>query len=104
MNRFRRLRRSEAIRKLVRETHLNAEDLIQSYFLISGRNKKEPISSMPGIYRLSIDEFLRAVERYREKGGLAALIFGIPKYKDLKASEAYAKNGIVQQAIKAVKR
>ena len=73
MGRFRRLRKTEAIRSLVRETHLSADDLIQPFFVIEGKNKREAISSMPGIERLSIDQLLKAVEQYQKFGGRAGL-------------------------------
>ena len=104
MMRARRLRRTKAIRNLVRETKLTADDLIQPFFVIEGRNKKEAIASMPGIYRFSVDLLLKDVERYQKSGGQAGLFFGIPARKDAKGSLAYAKDGIVQKALKAIKK
>jgi len=103
-NRFRRLRRTETIRRLVRETHLNKDDFIQPFFVVEGHNKKESISSMPGIYRYSTDQLLKAIERYMRVRGQAGLFFGIPHTKDLRASQAYAEAGVIQKAIKAIKK
>ncbi|OGX08158.1 MAG: delta-aminolevulinic acid dehydratase [Omnitrophica WOR_2 bacterium GWA2_47_8] len=104
MNRSRRLRRTQIIRDLVRETTLTKNDLIQPFFAIEGKNKKEAISSMPGIYRYSVDALVKAVEGYIKVGGKAGLFFGIPLHKDGVASEAYATDGILQKAIKAIKK
>ena len=99
MQRHRRLRKTKIIRELVRETQLTGHDLIQPFFIIEGKNKKEAIGSMPGIYRYSSDLLLRAVERYIKVGGKAGLFFGLPKIKDHHGSQAYAANGVVQKAV-----
>ncbi len=104
MNRYRRLRNSKAIRDLVRETSLTRDDLIQPFFIIEGANKREAISSMPGIYRYSVDMVLKAVENYIKAGGKAGLFFGIPDKKDSRATQAYADSGVMQTGIKAVKK
>lgn len=104
MTRFRRLRSSNAIRNLVRETRLSPDELIQPFFVIEGNNKKEEISSMPGIYRYSIDRLLAAIDKYGKAGGRSGILFGIPGKKDLKGTQAYAVNGIVQKAVKAIKK
>ena len=106
MSRFRRLRNNKAIRGLIRETQLNKEQLIQPFFVIEGKQRQETIVSMPGIERLSMDLLLKAIERYQKKGGRAGLLFGVlpNSKKDLKATQAYADNGIVQKAILAVKK
>ncbi len=104
MNRFRRLRKTETLRRLVRETQLSADDFIQPFFVVEGRHKKEAIASMPGIYRYSVDEILKAVEAYQKVGGQAGLLFGLTNKKDSTASQAYAKNAIVPKAIKAIKK
>jgi len=103
MTRFRRLRKSVSIRNLVRETTLTANDVIQPFFIIEGDNIQEPIESMPGIHRYSIDLLVKQIEQYRSVGGQAGLFFGIPDKKDSIASQAYASNGIVQRAIKVIK-
>ncbi len=101
---YRRLRKSKAIRELVRETQLKKEELVQPFFVIEGKNKKETISSMPGIHRYSIDLLLREVEKYIKLGGKSGLFFGLPKTKDAQASQAYAANGIMQKAISQIKK
>lgn len=104
MMRFRRLRTTPNLRKLVRETRLSPDDLIQPFFVVEGSNKKQAIASMPGINRYSLDNLLRVVERYQKSGGYAGLLFGIPSHKDLKASRAYADSGVVQKAVRALKK
>ena len=104
MTRSRRLRKNEVIRSLVRETQLSAHDLIQPFFAIEGKNKRELINAMPGIERLSIDQLLKAVEHYQKLGGKAGLFFGISKGKDATATESYSDKGIIQQAIRAIKK
>ena len=104
MMRFRRLRNTPAIRRLVCETRLSSDDFIQPFFIVEGRNKKETIPSMPGIYRYSTDLLLKTLEQYQKAGGYAGLFFGVPSSKDLKASAAYSANGVVQQAVKAIKK
>ena len=100
----RRLRQSPALRRLVRETRLNAEQLILPFFARSGKKLRKPFGSMPGVHQLSVDEVVRdAVEAY-SLGVPAVLLFGIPDRKDSKASGAYAKNGIVQQTVRALKK
>ena len=103
-NRYRRLRKTKAIRDLVCETRLSKDDFIQPFFTVEGRNKREIIPSMPGIYRYSVDQLLKAVERYVKVGGKAGLLFGIPKHKDPLGKEAYKESGIVQQAVKSIKK
>ena len=104
MPRHRRLRQSEAIRNLVRETVLTRHDLVQPFFVVDGRNKKETIDSMPEIYRYSTDLLPGAVERFVKAGGQAVLLFGIPQRKDTKASQAFPANGVVQRAIRTLKK
>ncbi len=99
----RRLRESSLLRKMIRETTLRVDDLIYPLFAVHGRGVREPISSMPGQYRLSVDEL---VKEAKDAAGMripAVLLFGVPKEKDPRGSEAYAEGGIVQQAIRAVK-
>ena len=103
MKRFRRLRKNAAVRNLVRETALTANDVIQPFFVVEGENKQEPIESMPGIFRYSLDCLLDAVEQYHSLGGQAGLFFGIPDKKDASASQASVPEGIIQKTIKAVK-
>jgi len=100
----RRLRQSAALRQLVRETHLNAGQLILPLFVRSGRKVRRPIRAMPGVFQLSPDELVREAAHAYETGVPAVLLFGIPGHKDAKASGAYAADGIVQQAVRLLKK
>lgn len=100
----RRLRQSPALRRLVRETRLNAEQLILPFFARAGKKLRNPIGSMPGVHQLSVDEVVRDAVEAHALGVPAVLLFGIPDRKDTKASGAYAKNGIVQQTVRALKK
>jgi len=101
--RMRRLRRTPAIRDLVRETRLQLDDLVYPLFVIAGENIKNPISSMPGCYQLSIGNVLPEVREIVQLGIKAILLFGIPAHKDAAATGAYDSEGIVQMAIRAIK-
>ena len=98
-----RLRRKEALRKMVRETHLRIDDLIFPIFVRSGEGQKVEISSMPGIFQYSIDTLCKELEEVQSLGIPAILLFGLPDSKDELGSQAYAPQGIVQQAIKEIK-
>ncbi len=100
----RRLRQSPALRQLVRETQLNAGQLVLPLFVRSGRKLRHPIAAMPGVFQLSPDELLREAARALALGVPAVLLFGIPDRKDARASGAYAANGIVQQAVRLLKK
>jgi len=100
----RRLRQSPALRQLVRETQLHVGQLVLPLFVRSGRKLRRPIAAMPGVFQLSPDELLREAGRAHELGVPAVLLFGIPDRKDAKASGAYAANGIVQQAVRLLKK
>jgi porphobilinogen synthase len=100
----RRLRQSAALRKLVCETRLSVEQLVLPLVVRAGRKLRHPINSMPGVFQLSPDELLREAERAHAFGVPAILLFGIPNKKDAKASGAYAKNGIVQQTVRLLKK
>jgi len=99
----RRLRGSPALRRLVRETRLSVEQFVLPLFVRAGRKLRQPISSMPGVFQLSPDELVKEATKAFQAGVPAVLIFGIPDKKDEKASGAYAKNGIVQQAVRLLK-
>ena len=99
----RRLRESPLVRKMVRETALRTDDLVYPLFTLHGRGVREPIPSMPGQFRLSIDELLKECKDAASMGIPAVLLFGIPQQKDARGSEAYAEDGIIQQAVRAVK-
>jgi len=104
MKRTRRLRASEEMRGLVRETCLSVSDLIYPIFVIEGEKIKNPVESMPGIYQYSIDRLEEELERIVKSGIKGILIFGIPKKKDETGSQAYAKDGITQRAIRFIKQ
>ena len=102
--RNRRLRNSTALRSMVRETVLQKEDFIYPIFVIEGEDIKNEISSMPGIFQLSLDKLLEEVEEVISLGIPSVLLFGIPKEKDAVGTGAYDDEGIVQQATKAIKK
>lgn len=102
--RHRRLRNSAAIRQLVRETTLNAADFIYPLFVTHGENVRREIPSMPGTYHYSVDLLVEEVREVYELGIPAVLLFGVPDHKDAVGSSAYADDGIVQQAIRAIKQ
>ena len=99
----RRLRESALLRKMVRETRLDVGDLIYPLFAVHGRGIREPIPSMPGQCRLSVDELVKEAKDVAGMRIPAVLLFGLPNAKDPRGSEAYAEDGIVQQAVRAVK-
>jgi porphobilinogen synthase len=99
----RRLRESPLLRSMVRETALRADDFVYPLFAVHGRGVREPIGSMPGQYRLSIDELLKECKDAASMGIPAVLLFGLPRDKDPRGTEAYAEDGIIQQAVRAVK-
>ena len=103
MKRFRRLRSSEAIRNLVRETKVSKSELIYPIFIEEGENIKKPVESMPGIFRYSIDRADELLEEITDSSISGLLIFGIPKHKDELATSAYDDNGVTQQAIRYIK-
>ena len=100
----RRLRSSSALRNLVRETRLGVEQLVLPLFVRAGRKLRQPVNSMPGVFQFSPDELLREAARAHALGVPAVLLFGIPAKKDAKASGAFAKNGIVQQTVRLLKK
>jgi porphobilinogen synthase len=100
----RRLRQSPALRKLVCETRLSVEQLVLPLFVRAGKNLRREIEAMPGVFQFSPDELLREAGRIHTLGVPAVLLFGIPDRKDARASGAFAKNGIVQQAVRLLKK
>ena len=102
--RMRRLRQSEGIRAMVRETEVRASDLVYPLFVVPGRGVRKEISSLSGNYHLSVDELVRECEQVAGLGIPAVLLFGIPESKDAFGSGAYAGDGVVQQAIRALKQ
>jgi porphobilinogen synthase len=103
VHRPRRLRTTPALRALVRETEVRAADLIQPYFVSEKVASRQPVSSMPGIFQLTVDEVVAEAQKAAEAGIHAVLLFGIPAKKDEQGSGAYADDGIVQQAVRALK-
>ncbi|HXF92272.1 MAG TPA: porphobilinogen synthase [Nitrospiraceae bacterium] len=103
IHRLRRLRQSEPLRRMVRETTLSPSDLIYPLFVADGRDRKEEIGSMPGQYRLSIDVLVKEAMEVRTLGIPAVILFGIPDRKDERGSSGYDPQGIVQRAVRALK-
>lgn len=103
MERLRRLRANETIRTLVRETTIQAGDLIYPVFVRDGHNSKTEIKSMPGIYQFSVDRIGEEISRAIESGIHSIMIFGIPDQKDEVGSQAYDPNGVTQRAIRKIK-
>ncbi|MGB2695764.1 MAG: porphobilinogen synthase [Dehalococcoidia bacterium] len=102
-SRHRRLRRSEGLRRLVQETRLSPADFVYPLFVVHGQDVREEIPSMPGQYHLSLDRLAAEAQELRSLGIGAVLLFGLPGTKDDAGSEAYADDGIVQQAVRALK-
>ncbi|MFT8363459.1 MAG: porphobilinogen synthase [Sporolactobacillus sp.] len=102
-DRHRRLRRTAVLRRMVQETSLEANDFIYPIFVASGHNIKEEIPSMPGVYHYSLDRVDEELQEITRLGIPAIMFFGIPAHKDAYGSEAYAADGIVQQAIRQTK-
>jgi porphobilinogen synthase len=104
IHRKRRLRVSEPMRRLVRENHLEPSQFVLPLFVVPGKGIRKPISSMPGNFQLSIDELVKECDKAHALGIGGVILFGIPDSKDDSASGAYAEDGIVQQALRAVRR
>ena len=103
MDRTRRLRQTVALRNMVRENHVRVDELIYPLFVMEGENLAEPVESMPGICQYSLDRMNEELDRVKEAGIPAILIFGIPAHKDEVGSGAYDEHGIVQEAIRRIK-
>ena len=99
----RRLRKNEAFRALIRETHLSPAQFIYTLFIIPGKNKREPITSMPGVFRISVDQLANEAKECLKLGVNSVILFGLPEKKDPMGSGAHAKDGIIQRAIKELK-
>ena len=99
----RRMRRNETFRALIRETTLSASQLIYPLFVMPGKNKREEIPSMPGVFRLSVDQLKKEAEECLQLGVHSVILFGLPEKKDGVGSGAHAKDGIIQRAIKELK-
>ncbi len=104
LQRPRRLRRNDALRSLVRETRLSRDDFVLPLFVCPGTGVRREVTSMPGVFNLSVDETVKEVTQAFAIGVRSVILFGLPESKDELASGAYAENGIVQQAIRAVRK
>ena len=104
IRRMRRLRRTPALRRLVQETHITPSQLVWPQFVVHGEGVRRPIASLPGVAQLSVDQLVKDAERAASLGLGGIILFGIPATKDATGSEAHDDQGIVQQAIRAVKR
>jgi len=104
IERPRRLRRTEAIRALVRETKLSPDDFVYPLFVCEGEGIRREISSMPGVFNLSVDELVKEAAAARADGIRSLILFGVPDQKDPAGTQAYAEDGIVQRGIRAIKR
>ncbi len=101
--RLRRLRETPVLRRMTRETRLSPDNLILPFFVVHGKGVRDEISSMPGVHRLSVDLLVKEAAQARDLGIPGVILFGIPKKKDARASEAMSPSGIVQQAVRALK-
>ncbi|MGE5800828.1 MAG: porphobilinogen synthase [Gemmatimonadota bacterium] len=104
IRRMRRLRRTAALRRLVQETHVVPSQLVWPLFVVHGEGTRRPVAALPGVAQVSVDELVKDAERAATLGLGGIILFGIPATKDATGSEAYDDTGIVQQAIRAVKR
>lgn len=104
IKRLRRLRYNPLIRDMMRETELSKNDFIYPLFVVPGSNVKNQIKSMPGVFQFSIDNIVKECKEVESLGIPAVILFGIPEHKDEKGSEAYDPNGVVQNAIRAIKK
>ncbi len=104
IHRPRRLRRTEALRRMVRETRLSADQLVLPLFVVPGESVENPVASMPGVRQLSIDKTVKECAEVYELGIPAVILFGIPETKDAEGSEAYSDDGIISRAVRAIKR
>src|SRR5215813_15241240 len=99
----RRLRRTAALREMVREIRLDPADLIYPLFACPGEGVRREISSMPGVFNLSVDELVKECDEARRLGVRSVILFGLPERKDELGSDAFAEDGITQRALRAVK-
>jgi porphobilinogen synthase len=104
ITRMRRLRRTDALRRMVRETQLTADQLVQPLFAVPGKKVNKPVRSMPGVSQLSVELLADEAVRARDAGVPSVILFGIPERKDAEGSASWNANGIVQRAIQAVKK
>jgi len=103
VHRPRRLRRSPALRSLVRETHLTIHDFVLPLFVSGKLDERRPVASMPGVFQVPVKAVADEARRAQDVGLEAVLLFGIPEHKDEEASGAYAENGVIQEGLRAIK-
>lgn len=103
MYRFRRLRRDERVRSMMRETRLHPKDFMYPIFVIEGEGIKHPVESMPGVFQYSIDRLEEILKQVEESGIGGVMLFGIPQHKDPQGSQAYAADGVTQKAVRFIK-
>ena len=99
----RRLRRTENLRRMIRETRFTVDNLVYPMFVVPGDGVRNPVGSMPGVHQFSVDQLLKEIKSVVELNIPAVLLFGLPRSKDAEGSEAHAADGVVQQAVSAVK-
>jgi porphobilinogen synthase len=102
ITRMRRLRRTETLRSMVRETRLSPADLVQPLFVLEGSGRREPVAAMPGVFRHSVDQVVLEAKRIADLGIPAVILFGVPGEKDARGSGADHPDGIVQRATRAI--
>lgn len=102
--RLRRLRQNSLLREMVQEAEISVKDLIYPLFVVEGKGVKKEVPSMPGVYNLSIDEMIKELREVENLGIPAIILFGIPDKKDEKGSSAYDPQGIIQKAVKEIKK
>ncbi len=100
----RRLRKNAALRRMVRETRLSSDNLVMPLFIVPGSQVSNPVASMPGVAQLSVDRAVEECKRIRDLGIPGVILFGIPDKKDTEGSGAYSDNGIIQRALRALKK
>lgn len=99
----RRLRKNKSMRALIRETHLSPDQFVSPVFIMPGKNKREEISSMPGVFRMSVDKLAQEAQECMDLGVNSMLLFGLPEKKDAMGTGAHAKDGIIQRGIRELK-
>jgi porphobilinogen synthase len=99
----RRMRKTESLRRMIRETKLSVDDLVYPLFAVQGKGVKKPIASMPGQFQMSADQLVKEAQTAKDLGIPAVLLFGIPDKKDETASGAFVKDGVIQQAVRRIK-
>src|SRR5512136_268956 len=104
LDRPRRLRRTEALRSLVRETVLAPDDLMWPLFVVPGEKVRNPVKSMPGVFQLSVDELVAEAQEGYEAGVRSVILFGVPEHKDATGTGAYDDDGIIPRAVRALKQ